>query len=223
MAGFPAGEREPHAMRNTRLTERARFAIGLVFLIGGLNCGLNAAPVGNTPPASPPPVATSDVIPLTGKIAHIIVLGTKNIPADAIRAVLTSKVGDAYSPAAAEKDRAAVTGLGVFNGPVALNAVPNSAGGVDLTCTVAENPVVKGIRFTANTPSKEPTIPAATLIALVKTRVGQVLNTTILVSDLDALFNHGTGYAGQSYLYLSTAPKATYASARRCRRLPPQA
>ena len=201
MAGFPAGERELLAMRNTWLTERTRFAIGLVFLLGGLNCGLNAAPAGNTPPTPPPPVATSDVIPLTGKIAHIIILGTKNIPADAIRAVLTSKVGNSYQPEAADKDLAAIHDMGAFQKTVSASAtaVP---GGVDLTYTVAENPIIKSIRFTANTPTKEPTIPAATLIALMKTRVGQVLNTKVLVSDLDALFNHDTGYVSkQGYIF----------------------
>jgi len=186
-------------MRNARPAARPYFVIALVFLLGGLTYGLNAAPAVPTPPPASVPALPPVLL---GKIAHIRIVGTKNIPADAIRAVLTSKVGDLYSPVAAERDRAAVTDMDVFNGPVVLSAAPNPAGGVDLTYAVAENPVVKNIRFTANTPTKEPTIPAATLIALMKTRVGQVLNTKILVSDLNALFNHDTGYVSkQGYIF----------------------
>lgn len=183
-------------MQNMRLAGRARFGIGLAFFLGGLS----AAPAGNAQ-APTPPAPASAVVPLTGKITQITILGTKNIPADTVRAVLTQKRGDPYRPEAADKDRAAIQGLGVFQKTVGVSATA-APGGVALTYTVAENPIIKGIRFTANTPSKEPTIPAVTLLAQMKTRVGQVLDTNTLVSDLAALFKHDSGYVSkQGYIF----------------------
>ena len=92
--------------------------------------------------------------------------------------------------------------MGYFNGDVGLDAVNDPAGGVDVTYTVKENPLIKTIKFTANTPSGEPTIPAATLTKMMETQEGKVLNTTTLVRDLDKLFNHQTGYVrGQGYIF----------------------
>ncbi len=57
-----------------------------------------AAPAVPPASASPPPASSETVIPLTSKIEHITILGNKNVSADAIRAELTSKVGDPYRP-----------------------------------------------------------------------------------------------------------------------------
>ena len=135
-----------------------------------------------------PPLA----LPLTGKIAHVTVTGTKNISIDTVRAVLALKPGDAYTPEATAKDTASIKSLGVFN-TVSAAAVPAPTG-IDLTYTVIENPVVTAIKITADTPDKLPSVPAAELIAQMKTSIGQVLNTTVLVQDVNALFNHSTGY-----------------------------
>ena len=89
-------------MRNARPAARPHLAIALILLLGGLNGGLNgglsAAPA--APPASAllPPLSSETVIPLTGKIEHITILGNKNISADTIRTDLTSKVGAPYRP-----------------------------------------------------------------------------------------------------------------------------
>ncbi len=112
------------------------------------------------------------------------------------------KLGDPYTAQAAEAGRDAVKNMGYFNGDVGLDAVNDPAGGVDVTYTVKENPVVKTIKFTANTPTGEPTIPAATLTKMMETQEGRVLNTSTLVRDLDKLFNHQTGYVrGQGYIF----------------------
>ena len=194
-------------MRNARPAARPRLVLALIlFLFGTPSGSLNAAPTGDVPPApapmpapAPPPIAAS-ATPMTGKIAHITILGNKNVSADAIRTNLTSKVGDPYTSQATDKDSAALSGMSVFQKTdVTATAVP---GGVDLTYTLTENPVVKAILFTANTPTKEPTIPAVVLLAQMKTRVGEVLNTNVLVSDLAVLFKRDTGYARkQGYLF----------------------
>ena len=109
--------------------------------------------------------------PLTGKIAHITILGTKNIPADTVRAVLTLKPGNVYTPEATAKDAAAIKSMGVFSA-VTPAAAP-SLSGIDLTYTVAENPVVQSIRFTTDAPDGKPSVPFGELFTQMKTRVGR--------------------------------------------------
>lgn len=133
---------------------------------------------------------------LTGKIAHITILGTKNIPADTVRAVLNLKVGDAYTPAATAKDVAAIKGMGVFNSVTEAETADHAVG-VNVAYTVAENPVVTDIKFTTTAPNGKPSIPFGELFTQLKTPIGQVLNTNILVKDLDALFNHKDSYAAK--------------------------
>ena len=166
-----------------------------------------APPVQNLPPLNLPPLNLPGAAPeagagpaapqLTGRVSRLTVIGNSNINRDSIRAVISSaglRLGDAYTAGLAEAARDAVKGMGYFNGDVVIGAEPDPAGGVDVTFTVKENPIVKTIRFTANTPSGEPTIPAATLKARMVTQEGKVLNTNTLVRDLDGLFNHQTGY-----------------------------
>ena len=142
-----------------------------------------------------PPAVAQDAVP-AGKIAQITIVhrGSANIRNEAIRATMTEKVGDTYSPAAADKDAKAIKDMADFNGEVRGIATADPAGGVDLTFTVAENPLIQKIVFTANTPDGQPSVPTATLLGQMDTKVGQVLNTTTLARDLDKLFNRRTGF-----------------------------
>jgi outer membrane protein insertion porin family len=175
-----------------------------------------------TPPPSNPPISggtpTIPSVPLplptpgpdasmsstpspTGRIAKITISGNVNITTGAIMALVSQKVGDPYDLATADKDREAIKNMGYFNGDIGLNPTQDPIGGVDVTYTVVENPVVKTISFTANTPSGEPTIPSSKLKSLMDTHEGLVLNTNTLVRDLDKLFNRQTGYArAQGYI-----------------------
>jgi outer membrane protein insertion porin family len=143
-----------------------------------------------------------------GKIAQIIIVhkGTANISNDAIRAIMTEKVGDQYDPDKAGADQAAIKGMGYFNGDVGLDVTPDPAGGLDLTYTVVENPVVKNIVFTANTKNGQPSVTSASLLAQMNTKPGQVLNTNTLVRDLDHLFNRQTGYIAQQGYIVDVSP-----------------
>ncbi len=158
--------------------------------------GAPATPDGNEPPPDNPNAPT-------GKVAQIAIRGNVNVTTAAIRSVITNlKVGSLYSQAAAEKDRASIKDMGYFNGEVALAAVADPAGGVDVAYTVKENPIVKGIKFTANTPTGEPTIPSATLKGLMQTKEGHVLNTKTLELDLSNLFSRQNGYVRkQGYIF----------------------
>ena len=160
------------------------------------------------PPADAPPIAGLSPITigapatsagpgapsLQGRISAIAIHGNVNITVDAIKAVLAEKVGDDYSAAQANKDRDAIKGMGYFNGDVGVSATLDAAGGVDVSFTVIENPFIKKILFSANTPNGQPTIPAVTLLSKMQTRENQVLNINTLTRDLDNLFNAQTGY-----------------------------
>ncbi len=166
-----------------------------------------AAPAGppfTLPPSLTAPADGSDTAPdapqLTGRISRILITGNQNINDAAIRGVITAaglKLGAPYTAENAASARDAVKSMGYFNGDVGLAGAQDPAGGVDVTFTVKENPLIKTIKFTANTPDGEPTIPSSKLRSLMTTKEGQVLNTNVLVRDLDNLFNHTTSYVYQ--------------------------
>lgn len=176
---------------------------------------LPAAPAAPAAPAPPPGVSvqgtnsdttdsTQQEAPqATGNIAQINIKGNASVSTQAILALISQKVGDAYVPANADKDRDTIKGMGYFNGDIGLSVVPDTAGGLDLTYTVAENPIITKVVLTANTPDKQPTIHADILRAqMVHTHDGQVLNTNGLNQDLDALFNRASGYCRKhGYLF----------------------
>lgn len=153
--------------------------------ISGINSGPSGATSANSAPNLP------------GKVARITIRGNSAISTEAIRAYVSQKIGSPYNPAQADRDRDQVKGMGYFNGEIGLSAIPNGVGGVDETYTVAENPVIKHIVFTANTANGQPSVPSDKLKTLIDTHEGQVLNTNTLVRDIDKLFNHNSGYMRQ--------------------------
>ena len=141
-----------------------------------------------------------------GKIAKITITGNKNISTDAIMAVMTQKIGDDYNQSTAENDQDAIKDMGYFNGEVGLTAVQDPAGGVDVTYSVTENPVVKKIVFTANTPTGEPTISSDTLKSKMDTKEGYVLNANVFKRDLEKLFDRQTGYSRELGYIIDPSP-----------------
>ncbi len=157
-------------------------------------------PVLVPPPTTPEPT-TPDAAQPSGRIAHITTKGNVNINTDSILAYVKEKAGDLYSQTAAEQDRDTIKNTGYFNGEVGLTAVNDPAGGVDVTFTVVENPVIKKIVFVANTPNHEPSVPADTLRSQMQVKEGQVLNVNAIVRDYDVLFNSPTSYMrGQGFI-----------------------
>ena len=153
-----------------------------------------------TPDAGAGTDTAPDAPQLSGRISRILIVGNKNINDAGIRGVITNaglKLGDTYTAANAAAARDAIKAMGYFNGDVGLSGAQDPAGGVDVTYTVRENPIIKTIKFTANTPTGEPTVSSDKLKSLMTTKEGQVLNTNILERDLDSLFNHTTSYVYQ--------------------------
>jgi len=137
---------------------------------------------------------------MTGPVTHISIVGLKYVSTDTVQAKLALKVGATYTPEAAQTDVAAVQGMGLFH-TVNVSAAPAPTDGIVLTYIVSENPVVQSIKFTANTPNGQPSVPSGELISQMRTHIGQVLNTNILATDLNDLFDHSTGYlTNQGYL-----------------------
>ena len=142
------------------------------------------------------PVALRPIVPVPSiKISRITVIHRGSVAlSDAVVLVsLSQKVGGQYDAAAAQQDTKTIESLGLFQGNVTESASPDPSGGVDLTYTVTENPFIKEIRFTANTPDGQPSIPAALLKAKMATKENTVLNAHLLTNDIDALLNHKDG------------------------------
>ncbi len=142
------------------------------------------------------PMSLRPVVPELGvKISRITVVhrGTVALSDAVVLVSLSQKVGGLYNAAAAQQDTKAIERLGLFQGAVTESASADPSGGVDLTYTVTENPFIKEIRFTANTPDGQPSIPAALLKAKMATKENTVLNAHLLTNDIDALLNHKDG------------------------------
>ncbi|MEO7715004.1 MAG: BamA/TamA family outer membrane protein [Capsulimonas sp.] len=202
---------------NKHRANAAKSACMLAITVSMLADGFGASHLAMAQAADPAPAAPAITLPdsgeaaapptptapaLKGKITEVVIKGNQTISTDAIQAVLSQKVGDQYTQDGAEKDREAVKNMGYFNGDIGLNAVQTPDNGVQVIYTVVENPVIKKISFTANTPTGEPTIPADKLKSLMEIKEGQVLNTTVLVRDLSHLFDRQTGYVrSQGYIF----------------------
>ena len=137
-------------------------------------------------------LAIPSVAPAQGaaKVVEVAVSGNVNINADTIRNAISLKPGMEYSEQIVEKDRAAIMSLGYFSAvTVHKEDVP---GGVKVTYEVTENPKINGIKVVGNEP-----VPSTKIIDLMKTKPGQVLNTTTLNQDIEAIQSY---YADQGYI-----------------------
>jgi len=127
------------------------------------------------------------------KIVSVDISGNVHVPTDKILAVVQAKAGDAYDPKVVQGDLQRIFALGYF-ADQAAPLVRQRPGGVAVTYRVIENPVVTKIAFQGNTH-----VSADTLLALMDTSVGQVLNTNTLKQDFLKInsYYEQSGYRGQ--------------------------
>ena len=165
------------------------------------------------------------VIPITeGRKYHvgrIIVKGSKAAPADRVRAVLTMKEGDVYSPKAIRDDAKKVADAYGSGGYVDLvvqpQGTPAGPGKIDLTYTIEEGArsFVQRINVIGNTRTKDKVIRREILIA-----PGDVYSTTRVETSKKRLDNLGyfsrvetfpeeTGVAGRKDLTVQVEEKRT--------------
>jgi outer membrane protein assembly factor BamA len=159
---------------------QAAFAVDLVDpAAGGVVAA--AAPVAPAPAAAAPLVVSVDVS------------GNAHVPSDRILSVVKSKVGQPFDEKAVRDDIQAIFDLGYFTDqvPPLIRQRPD---GVAITFRVVENPVIQRITFTGNDH-----VASDTLLALMDTAVGQVLNTNTFHQDVLKINSYydKIGYGGQ--------------------------
>jgi outer membrane protein insertion porin family len=124
------------------------------------------------------------------KVVEVAISGNTNINSDTIRNAVTLKPGMDYTEQEIEKDRGAIMALGYFNAVTPHKEdVP---GGVKVTYEVTENPRISNIKIVGNAP-----IPTDKVLGLMKTKPNQVLNTTTLNQDIEAIQAY---YGDQGYI-----------------------
>lgn len=124
-----------------------------------------------------------------GRVVEVLVTGNQNINAETIRNATTLKVGDEPAEQAIEKDKAAIMSLGYF--VAVTDRVEQVPGGVRVSYEVTENPKLTSIQVVGSEP-----VPAEAVLEVMKTKPQQVLNTTTLNQDIEAIqaFYQEQGY-----------------------------
>ena len=131
--------------------------------------------------ASAPPIVSVDVS------------GNVHVPTATIMNVVAAKPGQPYDPKVVQADLQRIFALGYFADQAAplIRQRPN---GIAITYRVIENPVITKISFQGNTH-----VPSDTLLALMDSSVGQVLNTNTMRQDFLKINSYydRIGYQGQ--------------------------
>jgi outer membrane protein insertion porin family len=83
------------------------------------------------------------------RVSEVRVVGNRRIEADAVKAVLQTKVGGAVSQARISEDVRKIYGLGFFH-DVRVDVSPASDGGAIVTYSVSENPVIRQVSISGN-------------------------------------------------------------------------
>ncbi|MCL5103954.1 MAG: BamA/TamA family outer membrane protein [Armatimonadetes bacterium] len=116
----------------------------------------------------------------TARVTEVAISGNKNINTDTIQNAITLKPGDEYTDQAADKDKASIMSLGYFSAVTVHK--DQTAEGVKINYEVTENPKITDIKVVGSEPLK-----AEQVRAVMKTKPGQVLNTTSLNQDIEAI------------------------------------
>lgn len=141
-------------------------------------------------PAPPPVQAPTANGPI---VVSVSVSGNVHVPTDKIMAVVKTKVGQPFNEQTVREDLAAINDLGYFADqvPPLIRQRPN---GISITYRVIENPIIQRIVFTGNAH-----VPSDTLLALMDTAPGQVLNTNTFHQDVLKINSYydKVGFGGQ--------------------------
>ncbi|MEO6990362.1 MAG: POTRA domain-containing protein [Candidatus Baltobacteraceae bacterium] len=123
-------------------------------------------------------VGTSASAQAAPTVVSVNVSGNVHVPTDRILAVVRTRAGGPLDEATLRSDLQAIFDLGYFADqvPPLIRRRPN---GVAVTFRVVENPLIARISFTGNTH-----VPSDTLLALMDSAPGQVLNTNTFHQDV---------------------------------------
>jgi outer membrane protein assembly factor BamA len=126
-------------------------------------------------------------------IVSVDISGNVHVPTATIMNVIAAKAGQPYDPKVVQGDLQRIFALGYFADQAAplIRQRPN---GIAITYRVIENPVITKIAFQGNNH-----VPADTLLALMDSSVGQVLNTNTMRQDFLKINSYydRIGYQGQ--------------------------
>jgi outer membrane protein assembly factor BamA len=127
------------------------------------------------------------------KIVSVDVSGNVHVPTQTIMGVIQARPGQPYDQQVVQGDLQRIFALGYF-ADQAAPLIRQRPGGIAITYRVIENPVITKILFQGNSH-----VPADTLLALMDTSVGQVLNTNTLRQDFLKINSYydRIGYGGQ--------------------------
>ncbi len=159
-----------------------------------------ATPSAATPaPAVPIPAAPSSPAANAPTVVSVDVSGNAHVPTDKILSVVRTRAGQPFDERLVREDLQNIFDLGYFTDqvPPLIRQRPD---GIAITFRVIENPVVQRIEFTGNDH-----VPADTLLALMDTAVGQVLNTNTFHQDVLKINSYydKIGYSGQVPTHVS--------------------
>ncbi len=147
-----------------------------------------AAPAQDAPPAANAPLVVS-----------VDVSGNAHVPTDRILSVVRTRPGQPFDERLVREDLQNIFDLGYFSDqvPPLIRQRPD---GIAITYRVIENPVIERIAFTGNDH-----VPSDTLLALMDTAVGQVLNTNTFHQDVLKINSYydKIGYSGQVPTHVS--------------------
>ena len=148
-----------------------------VVLVAILSLGLPLAALAQTAPV----------------VVSVDVSGNAHVPTDRILSVVKMKPGMPFNEQTVREDVQSIFDLGYFADqvPPLIRQRPD---GIAITYRVIENPVIQQIQFTGNDH-----VPSDTLLALMDTAVGQVLNSNTLHQDVLKINSYydKIGYSGQ--------------------------
>lgn len=141
-----------------------------------------AGPVqpGEEPAPGANPSTLEDRTMASPPIVNIEVEGNETVPAQTILEVVSTRIGDPLLEPRLRRDLQAIFDLGYFTD--VRFATPTAPGGIRLVFRVLENPVVQGIEFRGNQ-----VVDSAKLAEVIDTKVGEVLNTRTIYSDIQAI------------------------------------
>ncbi len=124
------------------------------------------------------------------QISEVVVVGNENISKEAVLTVIALKPGDKFTEEAVQEAKKAIQSMGNFERVIVGSETTDS--GVRVLFTVVENPMIKEIKFSGNS-----AISSEKLRSLMRTSVGNVLNTNTLERDAEAIRNH---YKQEGYI-----------------------
>ncbi|MBD5635670.1 MAG: BamA/TamA family outer membrane protein [Candidatus Eremiobacteraeota bacterium] len=188
----------------SRLRRARRIVVALAALVSlaitVVPASAQVAPVAQAQPAASPAPADAEAPRANAPpVVSVDVSGNAHVPTDKILSVVRTRAGQPFDERLVREDLQNIFDLGYFSDQVPP-LIRQRPGGIAITYRVIENPVIERITFAGNEH-----VPSDTLLALMDTAVGQVLNTNTFHQDVLKINSYydKIGYSGQVPTHVS--------------------